>query len=80
VAHPESLAVISNHPDGRAFPVGEDEQASAQRVRFEPVAANRAEPIYAGAEINGINGHKDAHLGGDLNHDRPQKALTRSMR
>ena len=80
VTQPKPLSVIGEHTDGRALPVGENEQAPAQRILLESVAAKGTEPIDTGAEIGGIDGHKDAHLRSDLDPVRLQKVLARSIK
>ena len=80
VTEPEPLAVIDEHSDGRAPPVGEYKQGSAQGIASKPGSAQRAKPVDAGAEIDWPHRQKNAHLGAYLNHGWPQNALARSRR
>lgn len=80
MAHPESLPVVGQDSDGRASPVDEDKHRSAQGIPFESVTANAAKPIDSGSEIDRFNGQKDAHLRSNLDHDRLQNALAKSIR
>jgi hypothetical protein len=62
------LAVIEQELEGRVRAVAEDVDGAFKRVVPEHLPTHRPESVDAFAEIDGLDGQKDAALGGELEH------------
>jgi hypothetical protein len=75
LATPKPLAIVTYYLDGRAAPAAKDEEVAAEGIEMECLH-DPCEAVDAFTEVDGIDGHEDAHLGRDLDH--PKNTLTRS--
>jgi hypothetical protein len=67
LAKPISLGVIGQYSERRAASAAKDEEATAEGVEMETPAYPR-EAVDPLSEVDGLDGHEDAHLGRDLDH------------
>ena len=74
-AQPVALPVIAQDFQGGASAVPEDVERTAERIVAERAAADRGEPIDAFTEIDGLRGHKDPTLRGELEHQGVSKKV-----
>jgi hypothetical protein len=65
---PNPLASVTEHPQGGASPVGEDQPNPRQRVCFQWVAAQSHPGIQPFPEIQGLAGQPNPLLRGDEPH------------
>jgi hypothetical protein len=70
---PVPLAVIEQELEGRARAVSEDVDGAFKRVVPEHLPTHRTESVDACADIDGLDGHKDAALGGELEHEHTSR-------
>ena len=73
LTEPVPLRVIGEDSQGRAASAHEDEETAAHGIDVEP-PANPGKAVYPLSEVDGFDGHQDAHLGDDLDHRKNARA------
>src|SRR5512135_348116 len=75
VAEPESLAVIHEQLQRRRLAIAENKDGAGERVVLEGLLTEPRQAVDAASEIGRLDGDKDLHLGGDLEHHRAFQKL-----
>ncbi len=70
VAEPETLPVIHKNLQGGGSAIAEDEDDSGEGIVLEGVLTESSQAVDAAPEVNGLDGDKDFHVRGDLEHHR----------
>lgn len=68
MAEPKSRAIIGQDLDCVPASVSEQEHGSTEGILTQHSSTNGGQAVNAAPEIHRFTGHKDAHLGGDLEH------------
>jgi len=68
LAKPVPLPVEDEYLHRRASPIAKDEDAPAERIRSELLAAHSRKPINSLAKVSGLEGDENSHVGCYLDH------------
>lgn len=68
MAKPKSATIVDQRLDGRAPTIAKDKERAGERFGRKLRAAQLHHAIDPFAEIGGLDGHEDPHLGGYLQH------------
>jgi len=70
LAQPEPLTIIHEHFDGRGPLITKNKNVTGKWIGRQNLAAYLRQAVYAFSKIRWLHSQKDAHVGGNLDHDR----------